>query len=156
LRRSLPPSRRECSYSAAKEVAALIWEADGDNDGKLSLADFERMYLRAKTDRSGHEPKGMYNITQFLLMNSSGSGTVTADEWMHFVIQKYSRGTLDSILKATETPQPFTLPEYMANIKKVARLMAAKAPSKPSTRGSRTATKWPASAKATQKSADAR
>jgi hypothetical protein len=93
----------------------------------------------------------MYNITQFLLMNSSGSGTVSADEWMHFIIQRYSRATLDSVLTATETPRPFSLPDYMANIKKVGRLVVAKAErprsparrlplSKPSTRGSRPTT----------------
>ena len=52
------------------EVKLIVWEVDDDLDGYLSKAEFLNMYKRCISDKSGLEPRKLYNLVQFLMYDS--------------------------------------------------------------------------------------
>ena len=45
------------------EVALYIWEVDDDLDGFISKDEFQIMYKRCVSDKTGLEPRKLYNLT---------------------------------------------------------------------------------------------
>lgn len=48
------------------EVEQMIWEVDEDSDGGVSMEEFMLMFERGRNDRTGHEPKKLFNLCQFM------------------------------------------------------------------------------------------
>ncbi|KAE8876935.1 hypothetical protein PF005_g26057 [Phytophthora fragariae] len=66
--------------SSKGEVQWMIWEVDYDLDGCLSWEEFKGCYVRTLQDSHGLELNQLYYLIQFLLCDTDGSQTVSADE----------------------------------------------------------------------------
>ncbi|KAG6609061.1 Calmodulin protein 1 [Phytophthora cinnamomi] len=62
------------------EVQWMIWEVDNDLDGCVSWEEFKGCYVRTLLDSHGLELNQLYYLIQFLLCDTDGSQTVSADE----------------------------------------------------------------------------
>ena len=62
------------------EVALYIWEVDDDLDEYVSKEEFQIMYKRCRYDKTGLEPRKLYNLTQFLMYDKNFKGRVTVEE----------------------------------------------------------------------------
>ena len=62
------------------EVALYIWEVDDDLDGFISKEEFQIMYKRCVSDKTGLEPRKLYNLTQFLMYDKNFYGKVTVED----------------------------------------------------------------------------
>ena len=63
-----------------KEAALTIWEVDDDNDGAVDWDEFRTMYYRVRNDDSGCEPRKLFNVVDFLMLDKNHSGSVDMDE----------------------------------------------------------------------------
>ncbi|EGZ11172.1 hypothetical protein PHYSODRAFT_519275 [Phytophthora sojae] len=66
--------------SSKSEVQWMIWEVDNDLDGCVSWEEFKGCYVRTLLDSHGLELNQLYYLIQFLLCDTDGSQTVSADE----------------------------------------------------------------------------
>jgi hypothetical protein len=60
-----------------QQIEELIWEINDNLDGVISYGEFERSYVRARSDRTGLEPCEIFFLTCFLMFDKSCSGKVT-------------------------------------------------------------------------------
>lgn len=56
-----------------KMAQRLMYEMDEDQDGYIGGEEFEQMYQRAADDRSGQEPRELYNLVEFMLAQGDDS-----------------------------------------------------------------------------------
>jgi Ca2+-binding EF-hand superfamily protein len=82
------------------EVALYIWEVDDDLDGYISKDEFQIMYKRCRYDKSGLEPRKLYNLTQFLMYDKSNRGRVTVEETLQILFIRHGRDRLDYEIEA--------------------------------------------------------
>ena len=52
------------------EIKLMIWEVDSNLDGFVSFDEYEKMYKRCVLDQKEREPKKLYYLVQFLMLNS--------------------------------------------------------------------------------------
>lgn len=57
-----------------KEAAMTIWEVDDDNDGVVDWDEFRTMFYRVRDDQTGCEPRRLFTIVDFLLLDKNHSG----------------------------------------------------------------------------------
>ena len=55
----------------------MVWEVDEDLDGYVSREEFEIMYKRCVSDKTGLEPRKLFNLVQFMMYDKTNSGKVT-------------------------------------------------------------------------------
>jgi len=82
-----------------KQVEEMIWEVDENLDGCLDWNEFRLMFNRNITDRTGLEPCGMFNLTQFLIYDTNYNGLVSVDETMNLLYARYGRSVMEQKLK---------------------------------------------------------
>lgn len=58
----------------------MIWEVDEDSDGAVSMEEFMLMFERGRNDRTGHEPKKLFNLCQFMCSEFPRSDPSPASE----------------------------------------------------------------------------
>ena len=58
----------------------MIWEVDDDADGYVSREEFMTMYTRCISDKTSLEPRGFFNLVQFLMYDKTFKGRVTVEE----------------------------------------------------------------------------
>lgn len=75
----------------------MIWEVDDDNDGTVSWEEFKKMIWRGRSDKTGYEPKKLFNVSQFLSLDRDGDGHVSTEECMEMVVHHYGRQKLDEV-----------------------------------------------------------
>ncbi|CEM24107.1 unnamed protein product [Vitrella brassicaformis CCMP3155] len=68
-----------------RAVQGLIWEADEDLNGVLSLDEVMRMYLRAKNDSTGLEPRGLFNYVLYKVLDRDRDRSIQMDEMYTFL-----------------------------------------------------------------------
>ena len=73
------------------EVEQMIWEVDEDSDGCVSLAEFQLMFERARNDRTGHEPRKLFNLCQYMCLDRDGDGSITSEECMEMIMHRFGR-----------------------------------------------------------------
>jgi calmodulin len=66
-----------------KEAALTIWEVDDDNDGCVDWDEFRTMFYRVRDDASGCEPRKLFNVVDFLMLDKNHSGSVRARPWSY-------------------------------------------------------------------------
>ena len=59
-----------------KEAALFVWEVDDDNDGHVDWDEFRTMFYRVRDDQSGCEPRRLFNVVDFLMLDKNHSGAV--------------------------------------------------------------------------------
>lgn len=58
----------------------LIWEINDNLTGAVSFEEFEKSYMRARSDRSGLEPSELFYLTCFLMYDKDCIGRVSGDD----------------------------------------------------------------------------
>jgi len=77
----------------------MIWEVDEDCDGAVHWDEFQRMYHRCRSDKTGQEPRRLFNVTEFIMNDKDFSGRVSLEEAMQILYLRYGRGLLDAQLQ---------------------------------------------------------
>ena len=77
------------------EAEEIIWEVDEDCDKKVSWSEFQSMFSRAKEDKSGYEPRKLYNVVESLMNDKDDSGSVSLEEAMQPLFLRYGREMID-------------------------------------------------------------
>eukprot|EP01026_Neomeris_dumetosa_P071597 TRINITY_DN7246_c0_g1_i4.p4 TRINITY_DN7246_c0_g1~~TRINITY_DN7246_c0_g1_i4.p4 ORF type:complete len:130 (-),score=8.48 TRINITY_DN7246_c0_g1_i4:317-706(-) len=76
----------------------MIWEVDEDCDRALNWAEFQAMYHRCRNDKTGYEPRRLFNVVEFVMNDKEGSGCVSLEEAMQIMYLRYGRNLLDQQL----------------------------------------------------------
>ena len=58
----------------------MIWEVDDDCDKCVNWPEFQAMYHRCRNDKTGYEPRRLYNVVEFLVNDKDDSGSVSVEE----------------------------------------------------------------------------
>lgn len=77
----------------------MIWEVDEDCDGAVNWNEFQTMYHRCRSDRTGREPKRLFNLTEFIMNDKDFSGRVSLEEAMQILYLRYGRELMDAQLE---------------------------------------------------------
>ena len=83
-----------------KEAALSIWEVDDDNDGCVDWDEFRTMFYRVRDDTTGCEPRKLFNVVDFLMLDKNHSGAVDMDECITLLWQRYGKDLVEENLKA--------------------------------------------------------
>ena len=62
------------------DVELIIWEVDEDLDGAISKTEFEVMYKRVVSDKTGLEPRKLFNLVQFMMYDKTNRGLITVED----------------------------------------------------------------------------
>ena len=81
------------------EVKNMIWEVDENLDECVDWEEFKLMYERNVADKTGLEPFQLFNVVQFMMYDKDNSGSVSIDETMSMLYQRYGKERLESELQ---------------------------------------------------------
>mmetsp|Transcript_8821 Transcript_8821/g.32330 ORF Transcript_8821/g.32330 Transcript_8821/m.32330 type:complete len:172 (-) Transcript_8821:340-855(-) len=91
---------RILGHTAKKtEIEDMIWEVDDDCDMCVNWPEFQTMYNRCRQDKTGYEPRRLFNVVEFLMNDKDDSGTVSIEEAMQILYLRFGKGLLDSHLE---------------------------------------------------------
>lgn len=76
----------------------IIWEVDEDLDGMVSKYEFEKMYKRCVSDKTGLQPRKLFNMVQFMMYDTNNGGSITVEETLQLLFVRYGRDHLDKEL----------------------------------------------------------
>ncbi len=62
------PARRPTAKYDFNSMRARIWEIDETLSKSITYDEFELMYQRVRSDRTGLEPRTMYNLVDFMMV----------------------------------------------------------------------------------------
>ena len=94
-----------------KEAALTIWEVDDDNDGCVDWDEFRTMFYRVRDDQTGCEPRKLFNVVDFLMLDKNHSGAVDLDECLTLLWSRYGKEVVEENLKAMKKEvHPFPAP----------------------------------------------
>jgi len=102
-----------------KEAALTIWEVDDDNDGSIDWDEFKTMYYRVRNDDTGCEPRKLFNVVDFLMLDKNHSGSVDMDECVTLLYSRYGKDQVETELKNMKTEEHPSLKIDQANEKNV-------------------------------------
>ena len=102
-----------------KEAALTIWEVDDDNDGLVDWDEFRTMFYRVRDDQTGCEPRRLFNIVDFLMLDKNHSGAVDMDECITLLWARYGRDLVEENLQAMRKEDHASLRSDGANEKSV-------------------------------------
>mmetsp|Transcript_18917 Transcript_18917/g.38421 ORF Transcript_18917/g.38421 Transcript_18917/m.38421 type:complete len:240 (+) Transcript_18917:31-750(+) len=83
--------RTEYGISEAEDI---IWEMDEDDNGFLDWEVFVTGYVRCRDDKTGREPKRLYNLIEFLICDKDNSGTMSEDECAEVLFNRFGKAAL--------------------------------------------------------------
>mmetsp|Transcript_1464 Transcript_1464/g.4989 ORF Transcript_1464/g.4989 Transcript_1464/m.4989 type:complete len:184 (-) Transcript_1464:201-752(-) len=105
-----------------QEIHDMIWEVDDDCDKAVSWQEFQAMYHRCRNDKSGYEPRRLFNVVEFLMNDKDDSGSVCVEEAMQILYLRFGKGTLDQQLNEifgtadTNSNRELTLTEFLDSL----------------------------------------
>ena len=76
-------------------VEHMIWECDEDGDGVVCWEEFKSMFQRVRADMSGREPRALYNLVEFYMLDKDESGNINEDECMEYLHRRYGKESLE-------------------------------------------------------------
>ena len=82
--------------STVATVGDMIWEVDEDRDGCVSWEEFRTMFQRVRADKSGWEPKKLFNLVEFMMHDKDASGTIDREECMEILFRRFGKELLES------------------------------------------------------------
>ena len=81
--------------STVATVGDMIWEVDEDRDGCVSWEEFRTMFQRVRADKSGWEPKKLFNLVEFMMHDKDASGTIDREECMEIMFRRFGRDLVE-------------------------------------------------------------
>ena len=102
-----------------KEAALTIWEVDDDNDGSLDWEEFKTMFFRVRDDDTGCEPRKMFNLVDFLMLDKNHTGAVDMDECITVLYVRFGKDLVEMQHKAMKAEDHPTMKVDAANEKNV-------------------------------------
>lgn len=90
--------RLGCSFAHSRTpIEELIWEINDSLDGAISFDEFERSYVRSRSDRTGLEPSEIFFLTCFLVFDKDCSGKIALDDALRIFYLKYGDAMEDEM-----------------------------------------------------------
>jgi len=77
-------------------VEDLIWEVDEDCDGMISWEECKEMFFRVRHDKTGWEPRRLFNLIEFMMHDKDQSGSIDMDECMEILFRRFGKANLES------------------------------------------------------------
>ena len=77
-------------------VEDMIWEIDEDCDGHVSWEEFKSMFYRVRHDKSGWEPRRLFNLVEFMMHDKDQSGSIDMDECMEILFRRFGKEQLEA------------------------------------------------------------
>ena len=77
-------------------VNDLIWEVDEDSDGCISWQEFKNMFYRVRHDKTGWEPRQLFNVVEFMMHDKDCSGTIDMEECMEILFRRFGKEQLEA------------------------------------------------------------
>lgn len=62
-------------------------------------AEFQRLYRRGREDAGGTEPRGLFNVIEFVMHDRDGAGAISLEEAMQIMYLRHGRAQLDAKLE---------------------------------------------------------
>eukprot|EP00397_Hematodinium_sp_SG-2012_P054548 GEMP01065876.1.p1 GENE.GEMP01065876.1~~GEMP01065876.1.p1 ORF type:complete len:185 (+),score=45.07 GEMP01065876.1:128-682(+) len=82
--------------TSKQDIDLMIWEVDDDLDQQVSWDEFLVMYQRCISDKQGLEPRGLFNVAQFLMYDKDFTGKITVEQTLQILFVRYGREKLDA------------------------------------------------------------
>eukprot|EP00802_Teleaulax_amphioxeia_P019418 Tamp_19650.p1 GENE.Tamp_19650~~Tamp_19650.p1 ORF type:complete len:120 (+),score=23.41 Tamp_19650:462-821(+) len=109
----------------------MIWEVDEDSDGCVNLEEFQQMFDRGRNDRTGHEPRKLFNLCQFMCLDRDGDGSISTEECMEMIMHRYGRSKMDEVFRQDAKEREITLSDFLLQVNR-SQNKSAQRDSKPS------------------------
>jgi calmodulin len=77
-------------------VEDLIWEVDEDCDSMISWEEFKAMFYRVRHDKTGWEPRRLFNLVEFMMHDKDQSGSIDMDECMEILFRRFGKDQLEA------------------------------------------------------------
>uniref|UniRef100_A0A7S2HU24 EF-hand domain-containing protein n=1 Tax=Haptolina brevifila TaxID=156173 RepID=A0A7S2HU24_9EUKA len=77
-------------------VEDMIWEVDEDCDGQVSWEEFKAMFYRVRHDKTGWEPRRLFNLVEFMMHDKDQSGSIDMDECMEILFRRFGKEQLEA------------------------------------------------------------
>jgi len=78
------------------DVEDMIWEEDEDCDGMISWDEFKAMFYRVRTDKTGWEPRRLFNVVEFMMHDKDQSASIDMDECMEILFRRFGKEQLEA------------------------------------------------------------
>merc|ERR1711988_497684 len=94
--KELDAQLKKLDYQAKRvEVEDMIWEVDEDCDHCVSWDEFKLMFHRCRQDKTGLEPRKLFNVVEFMMHDKDSSGTIDMDECMEILFRRFGKEQLE-------------------------------------------------------------
>jgi calmodulin len=80
------------------EAALTIWEVDDDADGRVDWDEFRTMFYRIRDDQTGYEPRKLFNVVEFIMLDKNFTGSIDLDECMSLLYQRFDKAAVDEAM----------------------------------------------------------
>lgn len=74
-----------------KEAAMVLWEVDDDNDSALDWEEFRASFQRTRDDKTGCEPRKLFNLVEFVMHDKNGNGQIDQHECLTIMLARNSK-----------------------------------------------------------------
>ena len=71
---------------------------DDDNDGAVDWDEFRTMFYRVRDDDTACEPRKLFNVIDFLMLDKNHSGSVDMDECITLLYSRYGKDQVETNL----------------------------------------------------------
>jgi len=82
-----------------EDIDLMIWEVDDDLDKHVSWDEFLVMYQRGISDKTGMEPRNLFNLVQFLMYDKDFTGKISVEQTLQILFVRFGRGKLDDEIR---------------------------------------------------------
>merc|ERR1712226_448213 len=77
------------------EIDDMIWEVDEDCDKCVSWDEFRLIFERCRSDKTGLEPRKLFNVVEFMMHDKDASGKIDMDECMEILFRRFGKDQLE-------------------------------------------------------------
>mmetsp|Transcript_1642 Transcript_1642/g.6238 ORF Transcript_1642/g.6238 Transcript_1642/m.6238 type:complete len:178 (+) Transcript_1642:146-679(+) len=104
------------------DIEDMIWEVDDDCDKCVNWPEFQAMYHRCRNDKTGYEPRRLFNVVEFLMNDKDNDGAVSVEEAMQILFLRHGRSLLDTQLEEifgtsdTNSMKDLSLTEFLDSL----------------------------------------
>ena len=110
------------SFFFQSDIEDMIWEVDDDCDKCVNWSEFQAMYHRCRNDKTGYEPRRLFNVVEFLMNDKDNDGAVSVEEAMQILFLRHGRSLLDTQLEEifgtsdTNSMKDLSLTEFLDSL----------------------------------------